>query len=59
MALAAASNLEVDKVHGGFKVNSELEAAPNLFVGGDAASFDDPALGRRRVKLFDNTSLSS
>merc|ERR1712079_489998 len=51
LALAAASSLEVDKVHGGFKVNSELESVPNLFVAGDAASFDDPAMGgRRRVE---------
>jgi len=58
LALAQASNLEVDKVHGGFKVNSELEAVPNLFVAGDAASFDDPALGRRRVEHHDHAVVS-
>ena len=58
LALAAASNLEVDKVHGGFKVNSELESVPNLFVAGDAASFDDPALGRRRVEHHDHAVVS-
>ena len=52
MALASASKLEVDKEHGGFKVNSELESVPNVYVAGDAASFDDPALGRRRVSFF-------
>ena len=49
MNLAAESKLTVDKVNGGFQVNSELEAVPDLYVAGDAASFDDPALGRRRV----------
>ena len=27
---------------------------PNIFVAGDAASFDDPALGRRRVGTCDD-----
>ena len=58
LALAQASNLEIDKVHGGFKVNSGLEAVPNLFVAGDAASFDDPALGRRRVEHHDHAVVS-
>jgi len=58
LALAAASNLEIDKVHGGFLVNSELEAVPNVFVAGDAASFDDPALGRRRVEHHDHAVVS-
>ena len=58
LALASASNLEIDKVHGGFMVNSELEAVPNVFVAGDAASFDDPALGRRRVEHHDHAVVS-
>jgi len=58
LALAQASSLEIDKVHGGFKVNSGLEAVPNLFVAGDAASFDDPALGRRRVEHHDHAVVS-
>ena len=32
LALAKASNLEIDSVHGGFKVNSGLEAVPNVYV---------------------------
>ena len=39
-------------------VNSELEAVPNVFVAGDAASFDDPALGRRRVEHHDHAVVS-
>ena len=30
--LAASSGLEVDSVHGGFRVNAELEARSNLWV---------------------------
>jgi len=58
MNLAAESKLTVDKVNGGFKVNSELEAVPDLYVAGDAASFDDPALGRRRVEHHDHAVVS-
>lgn len=58
MNLAAESKLTVDKVNGGFQVNSELEAVPDLYVAGDAASFDDPALGRRRVEHHDHAVVS-
>jgi len=58
LELAKASQLEIDSVHGGFKVNSELESVPNIFVAGDAASFDDPALGRRRVEHHDHAVVS-
>ena len=36
------------------KVNAELEARQNLYVAGDAASFYDIALGRRRVEHHDH-----
>eukprot|EP00092_Neocalanus_flemingeri_P034205 GFUD01037201.1.p1 GENE.GFUD01037201.1~~GFUD01037201.1.p1 ORF type:complete len:821 (+),score=315.46 GFUD01037201.1:82-2544(+) len=58
LALAQASKLEVDPVHGGFKVNAELEARTNLYVAGDAASFYDVALGRRRVEHHDHAVVS-
>jgi len=58
LQLAHSSNLEIDPVHGGFKVNSELEARQNLFVAGDAASFYDIALGRRRVEHHDHAVVS-
>ena len=32
LALATSSKLEVDPVHGGFKVNAELEARTKLYV---------------------------
>lgn len=58
LELAKASKLEVDPVHGGFKVNAELEARTNLYVAGDAASFYDVALGRRRVEHHDHAVVS-
>merc|ERR1712012_302046 len=58
LQLAHSSNLEIDPVHGGFKVNSELEARQNLFVAGDAASFYNIALGRRRVEHHDHAVVS-
>jgi len=58
LELARASKLEVDPVHGGFKVNAELEARTNLYVAGDAASFYDVALGRRRVEHHDHAVVS-
>merc|ERR1712060_489426 len=54
LQLARSSNLEIDPLHGGFKVNAELEARQNLYVAGDAASFYDIALGRRRVEHHDH-----
>merc|ERR1712126_505313 len=58
LTLAKSSNLEIDPVHGGFKVNAELEARQNLYVAGDAASFYDIALGRRRVEHHDHAVVS-
>lgn len=58
LQLARASKLEVDPVHGGFKVNAELEARTNLYVAGDAASFYDVSLGRRRVEHHDHAVVS-
>ena len=48
----------MDDQLGGFKVNSELEARKNLWVAGDAASFFDPMLGRRRVEHHDHAVVS-
>jgi len=58
LQLARNSGLEIDPVHGGFKVNAELEARTNLYVAGDAASFYDVALGRRRVEHHDHAVVS-
>ncbi|XP_018496111.1 apoptosis-inducing factor 1, mitochondrial [Galendromus occidentalis] len=48
--LAKASGLEIDPQNGGIVVNSELAARSNLYVAGDASSFFDPRLGRRRFE---------
>ncbi len=50
--LAAKSGLELDETRGGILVNAELEARSNVFVAGDACSYHDVALGRRRVEHF-------
>lgn len=39
-------------------VNSELEARGGVFVAGDAASFHDVVLGRRRIEHHDHAILS-
>lgn len=58
-ALADSSGLEVDQHIGGFAVNSELEASRrNIYVAGDAASFYDVKLGRRRVEHHDHAIVS-
>ncbi|KAB7498693.1 Apoptosis-inducing factor 1, mitochondrial [Armadillidium nasatum] len=56
--LATTSGLEVDDIHGGFRVNAELEARSNLWVAGDAACFYDIRLGRRRVEHHDHAIVS-
>ncbi|TMW58910.1 hypothetical protein Poli38472_007055 [Pythium oligandrum] len=45
---------EVDDKHGGIKVNAQLEAMAGVFVAGNAASYYDPYLGRRRVDRYDH-----
>ncbi|XP_025087200.1 apoptosis-inducing factor 1, mitochondrial-like isoform X3 [Pomacea canaliculata] len=56
--LASTSGLEVDEIHGGFRVNAELEARSNIWVAGDAFCFYDIKLGRRRVEHHDHAVVS-
>ncbi|XP_070552913.1 apoptosis-inducing factor 1, mitochondrial-like [Ptychodera flava] len=56
--LAKSAGLEIDDVHGGFRVNSELEARSNIWVAGDASCFYDIRLGRRRVEHHDHAVVS-
>jgi len=56
--LADASGISVDEKNGGFLVNEQFEACPNLWVAGDAAAFLDPQLGRRRVEHHDHAIVS-
>ncbi|CAF1544433.1 unnamed protein product [Adineta ricciae] len=56
--LAKSAGLEVDPDQGGFLVNAELQARHNVWVAGDAASFYDINLGRRRVEHYDHAIVS-
>ncbi|PAA85842.1 hypothetical protein BOX15_Mlig024492g2 [Macrostomum lignano] len=48
--LAESAGLEIDPGDGGFLVNAELEARADLYAAGDACSYYDVLLGRRRVE---------
>ena len=56
--LAERAGLEVSRKDGGIVVNAELEARRDVFVAGDAASYHDIALGRRRVEHHDHAFYS-
>lgn len=56
--LAKSAGLEIDSDQGGFLVNAELQARHNIWVAGDAASFYDIKLGRRRVEHYDHAIVS-
>lgn len=56
--LAKSGGLEIDSDQGGFLVNAELQARHNIWVAGDAASFYDIKLGRRRVEHYDHAIVS-
>ncbi|GIY95995.1 apoptosis-inducing factor 1, mitochondrial [Caerostris extrusa] len=55
---AKISGLEIDPQHGGFVVNTEMEARKNLWIAGDASCFYDANLGRRRVEHYDHANVS-
>ena len=56
--LAASAGLEVDPDHGGFRVNSELQARSDIWIAGDVSCFYDTRLGRRRVEHHDHAVVS-
>ncbi|KAI9143161.1 hypothetical protein BKA69DRAFT_1062585 [Paraphysoderma sedebokerense] len=56
--LAKSAGLEIDSQRGGIIVNAELEARHNVFAAGDAVSFHDVKLGRRRIEHYDHAVLS-
>ncbi|XP_022658303.1 apoptosis-inducing factor 1, mitochondrial-like isoform X2 [Varroa jacobsoni] len=51
---AQKSGLEVDKKNGGIVVNSEFQVSTDLYAAGDACSFYDQLLGRRRMQSHDH-----
>ncbi|XP_039264557.2 apoptosis-inducing factor 1, mitochondrial-like [Styela clava] len=57
-SLAESAGIEVDEVHGGYRVNAELQARNNIWVAGDASCFYDIKLGRRRVEHHDHAVVS-
>jgi programmed cell death 8 (apoptosis-inducing factor) len=52
LEFAKQSQLEIDEKRNGILVNAELEARSNVFAAGDAASFHDVYLGRRRIEHY-------
>ena len=54
--IAEAAGLEIDERNGGIVVNGELEARRDVYACGDAASYYDEALGRRRIEHYDHAS---
>ena len=52
--LAADAGLEIDRENSGVIVNAELQAFSDIYVGGDAASFPNRWLGRRREQNYDH-----
>lgn len=56
--LAKRAIIEIDELTGGIAVNQELCARSDLYVAGDAASYFDGHLGRRRVEGSDHAEMS-
>lgn len=54
VSLGQDAGLEVDGNNGGLTVNDFMMAEPDVYVAGDAASFHDRTLGRRRVEHWDH-----
>lgn len=54
VSLGQDAGLEVDGNNGGLIVNDFMMAEPDVYVAGDAASFHDRTLGRRRVEHWDH-----
>ncbi|VDN04775.1 unnamed protein product [Thelazia callipaeda] len=56
--LANTCGLEIDPVNGGYVVDAELRARSNVWVAGDASSFYDVKLGRRRVEHSEHAQIT-
>lgn len=53
--LAAKAGLEIDRHNGGIVVNDQMNCEASVWAAGDAASFWDRTLGRRRVEHWVRT----
>ncbi|CAG9534703.1 unnamed protein product [Cercopithifilaria johnstoni] len=56
--LAKSCGLEIDPVNGGYVVDAELRARSNVWVAGDASSFYDIKLGRRRMEHWEHAQIT-
>ncbi|VDK88034.1 unnamed protein product [Litomosoides sigmodontis] len=56
--LANSCGLEIDPVNGGYVVDAELRARSNVWVAGDASSFYDVKLGRRRMEHWEHAQIT-
>ncbi|VDK83373.1 unnamed protein product [Onchocerca ochengi] len=56
--LAKSCGLEIDPVNGGYVVDAELRARSNVWVAGDASSFYDVKLGRRRMEHWEHAQIT-
>ncbi|GMT19190.1 hypothetical protein PFISCL1PPCAC_10487, partial [Pristionchus fissidentatus] len=52
--IAKASGFELDAVNGGIVADAELRVRGNVFAAGDACSYFDSKLGRRRCEHWEN-----
>uniref|UniRef100_A0A1I7XJQ5 Apoptosis-inducing factor 1, mitochondrial n=1 Tax=Heterorhabditis bacteriophora TaxID=37862 RepID=A0A1I7XJQ5_HETBA len=57
-AIAEASGLEIDPRLGGIATDAELRVRSGVYAAGDACSFYDRSLGRRRVEHWENAHIS-
>ncbi|CAM9407040.1 unnamed protein product [Chrysoparadoxa australica] len=55
VTVARRSGLEIDRSNGGISVNGQFEAINGVYAAGGAASYYDPALGRRRIDRYDHS----
>ncbi|VIO90949.1 Pyridine nucleotide-disulphide oxidoreductase family protein [Brugia malayi] len=56
--LAKSCGLEIDPMNGGYVVDAELRARSNVWVAGDASSFYDVKLGRRRMEHWEHAQIT-
>jgi len=57
--LAVDAGLEIDQYVGGVVANSKLEVAKNVYAVGDAVSYHDKILGRRRMEHYDHAQMTA
>ncbi|PAV62183.1 hypothetical protein WR25_16986 isoform B [Diploscapter pachys] len=56
--LAKDAGLKIDPENGGILADSELQAAEDVYVAGDVASYEDSRLGRRRAEHWNHAEIT-